>query len=205
LKTKQLDDKEIMRLYIDEGKSSIAIGKKFGVPGRTIRNHLIKLGVPIRGRNKALMLRWKSMNAQERENLIQAGQVAKSKRKQHPPLSHNSYVQNAVKRQTDAQLNENEKQIMKLLNSVGLNPIPQYAFDVYNIDLAFPEQKVAVEVDSCWHNRPSKVAGDKKKESVLKAAGWIVVRFKVGVQNFVKMEHEDALPLLKVFLESRSA
>jgi len=47
-----LDNKEIRRLYIEEGLSTYQIGEKFGVSDRTISNRLKKLKVKLRGRPK---------------------------------------------------------------------------------------------------------------------------------------------------------
>jgi hypothetical protein len=47
----------------------------------------------------------------------------------------------------------------------------------YKVDLAIPERKIAIEVDGKSHKLSSKKAQDKKKEDVLKALGWRVLRF----------------------------
>lgn len=44
-----LDNKEIKRLYIEEGLSTYQIGKKFGVSDRTISNRLKKQKIKLRG------------------------------------------------------------------------------------------------------------------------------------------------------------
>ena len=47
----------------------------------------------------------------------------------------------------------------------------------YQLDLAFPEIKLAVEIDGGVHRRPERVLGDKKRTGILNALGWTVLRF----------------------------
>lgn len=50
---------------------------------------------------------------------------------------------------------------------------------IYWIDLAWPEIKLAVEIDGCYHEWKEQQEHDAKKDSFLKAKGWTVLRFSV--------------------------
>jgi len=66
-----------------------------------------------------------------------------------------------------------------LLANKGIACIPQFAVDIFNIDLAIPDRKLAIEVDGGnWHhNHPRKLAQDKTKTEYLESVGWTVLRF----------------------------
>ncbi len=43
------------------------------------------------------------------------------------------------------------------------------------VDLAFPEQRVAVEYDGAWHGDPGQLTRDRRRLNALVAAGWTVL------------------------------
>ena len=72
-----------------------------------------------------------------------------------------------------------ERVLKRLLRRAGITGwqvgVP---FGPYTIDLAFPEAKVAVEVDSwAWHVDADRFTGDRRKGNALVQAGWTVLRF----------------------------
>ncbi len=84
----------------------------------------------------------------------------------------------AKTRQERIPLSGDESKIMAAYETAGLHPVPLYALDRYNIDFAFPEQKLAVEYDGGnWHNTPKKRASDERKEAFLRDHGWRLLRF----------------------------
>jgi very-short-patch-repair endonuclease len=74
-----------------------------------------------------------------------------------------------------------ESRLRVLLLTSGLAPVPQYVVRdadgrfVARVDLAFPDQRVAVEYDGAWHGRPGQLAGDRRRLNALIAAGWTVL------------------------------
>jgi very-short-patch-repair endonuclease len=51
-------------------------------------------------------------------------------------------------------------------------------FGPYEIDLGFPEVKVAIEVDGwAWRVDADRFRTDRRKQNTLVAAGWTVLRF----------------------------
>ena len=53
-----------------------------------------------------------------------------------------------------------------------------HPFGPWRIDLAFPEQKVAVEVDGwAWHVDADRFRADRRKQNAFVRAGWDPLRF----------------------------
>jgi very-short-patch-repair endonuclease len=74
-----------------------------------------------------------------------------------------------------------ESRLRVLLALAGLHAVPQFsvrdaAGDVIGrVDLAFPEQRVAVEYDGAWHAEPGQFAKDRRRLNRLVSAGWTVL------------------------------
>jgi very-short-patch-repair endonuclease len=79
-----------------------------------------------------------------------------------------------------------ESVLRVLLRLAGLMPEPQYVVRdaegrfVARVDLAFPEQRVAIEYDGAWHGRPGQLARDRRRLDALVAAGWTVLHVTAG-------------------------
>ena len=88
----------------------------------------------------------------------------------------------AVTRQNEWErfASDQAKEIMGGLHQMGLHPMAEYALHRYNIDLAFPDVKLAVEVDGGnWHQTTDKhIRLEEQKEAYLVAHGWTVLRLK---------------------------
>ncbi|MCZ2097740.1 MAG: endonuclease domain-containing protein [Anaerolineae bacterium] len=84
----------------------------------------------------------------------------------------------ALKRQVSwrENLTEYEAHFLTVLTNAGLVPIPQLAVESFNIDFAFPDEMLAVELDPRWHNSPAKRPADARKDERLTALGWSVLR-----------------------------
>ncbi|TCK19869.1 very-short-patch-repair endonuclease [Pseudonocardia endophytica] len=72
-----------------------------------------------------------------------------------------------------------ERRLVALLRRAGLDGfVPRYPFGDTRVDLAFPDERVAVEIDSwAWHTDPARFAADRDKGNALALAGWTVLRF----------------------------
>lgn len=74
-----------------------------------------------------------------------------------------------------------ESRLRVLLTLAGLPPVPQFTVRdgrgdvVARVDLAFPDQKVAIEYDGAWHAEPGQFARDRRRLNRLVAAGWTVI------------------------------
>ncbi len=74
--------------------------------------------------------------------------------------------------------NDFEDRMRALASRAGLpQPVAQYRFGPYKLDLAWPDLKVAVETDG-WatHGRRAGFEDDRARDAALLAAGWRVLR-----------------------------
>lgn len=72
-----------------------------------------------------------------------------------------------------------ERKAMVLLVAAGVTGFRQHhRVNGYEIDLAFPDQRVAVEVDGwAFHHDVNQFQKDRKRQNALVLAGWTVLRF----------------------------
>jgi very-short-patch-repair endonuclease len=72
-----------------------------------------------------------------------------------------------------------ERLLVRILRDGGVTGwVLGYPFGPWTIDLAFPEQKVAVEVDGwAWHVDADRFRNDRRKQNALVRAGWDPLRF----------------------------
>jgi very-short-patch-repair endonuclease len=72
-----------------------------------------------------------------------------------------------------------ERLLVRILRGAGIGGwVLGHPFGPWRIDLAFPEQKVAVEVDGwAWHVDPERFRSDRRKQNALVRAGWDPLRF----------------------------
>lgn len=69
-----------------------------------------------------------------------------------------------------------ERNFAQSLRESGLVFETQFKFRHFLLDIAFPEERLAVEVDGdYWHNLPNIVQKDKRKDAALREEGWKVV------------------------------
>lgn len=96
--------------------------------------------------------------------------------------SHADRCRQAIGRQKNPRGSSLEKAAGSLLREFGLEPVAQYAFDIYNVDLALPGLKLAIEIDGGnWHQSDVRHRErDARKTALLQAAGWRVERFGAG-------------------------
>jgi very-short-patch-repair endonuclease len=70
-----------------------------------------------------------------------------------------------------------EGQLYEAMRQEGLNPYPQFYIQGYYADFAFPDVGVAVEADGAIHQDPAHHQHDRKRDWILRRAGWTVMRF----------------------------
>lgn len=74
-----------------------------------------------------------------------------------------------------------ESWVRVVLVLAGLAPVPQYEVRderggfIARVDLAFVEQRVAVEYEGAWHGDPNAMAYDRARLNRLREQGWQVV------------------------------
>jgi very-short-patch-repair endonuclease len=72
-----------------------------------------------------------------------------------------------------------ERLLVRILREAGVTGwVLGFPFGPWRIDLAFPAQKVAVEVDGwAWHVDPERFRADRRKQNALVRTGWDPLRF----------------------------
>ena len=72
-----------------------------------------------------------------------------------------------------------ERLVVKHLRAAGMTGwVLAHPFGLYLIDLAFPQARVAVEIDGwAWHVDQERFVNDRRKQNALVRAGWTVLRF----------------------------
>ena len=123
-----------------------------------------------------------------------------------PGVSRACLERASVKRAPDSAA---QHRLLMLLRDAGLpDPIPQFRVSrggrfLARVDFAFPQQRVAVEVDGFrWHSDPHTFRSDRRRANRLVEAGWIVLRTTVGELD---EGANDLLRQLRQLLESGSA
>jgi very-short-patch-repair endonuclease len=79
----------------------------------------------------------------------------------------------------DRAASEAERVAIGLVRAAGLTGwVVGYRIGGYEVDLAFPDDRVAVEVDGwAWHSDVERFRGDRRRQNALVLDGWTVLRF----------------------------
>jgi len=94
--------------------------------------------------------------------------------------SHGSGTAGAVlAAAADRAASQAERLIIKLLRDARISGWKRgYWISGYEVDLAFPELRIAVEVDGwAWHVDVERFGRDRRKQNALEVTGWTVLRF----------------------------
>lgn len=96
---------------------------------------------------------------------------------------------------------ELERKFLRLVRHAGLpEPSRQYRIGHRRVDFAYPESRVAIELDGvAFHGSPSAIASDRRRQNQLVLAGWTVLRFgwedvtrdEVAVRSIVSAAVDD--------------
>ena len=70
-----------------------------------------------------------------------------------------------------------EAHLYEAMRAEGLSPIPQFCISGYFVDFAFPDVAVAVEADGAAYHEGYRHERDRKRDWILRRAGWTVKRF----------------------------
>jgi len=70
-----------------------------------------------------------------------------------------------------------EAKLYEAMRKEGLEPIPQFCVNGYFVDFAFPDIQMAVEADGAAYHDDTHKARDRKRDWILRNAGWTVKRF----------------------------
>ena len=76
-----------------------------------------------------------------------------------------------------------EKVLKNMLLELGCSDFKdQFQIDRFSIDIAFPDVRLAVEVDGeYWHSLPKTVERDRRKNKLLEEKGWEIMRLPASL------------------------
>jgi very-short-patch-repair endonuclease len=164
----------LTRLYVTEEKSLLAISEELGVSREFVSRWLTNFNVPLRSASSVMKLRHSNMTSEERKALASKAHeaVRGSNRFTHSNLIRSMTVNRKAK------MSKWEKWFAKwLIDADMFDFVFSFPIDVFNIDFAFPEHKIAIEIDGgSWHTTDRKRAQDTKKDEFLTSEGWRVYR-----------------------------
>ena len=69
-------------------------------------------------------------------------------------------------------LNQTEKKLYHAMKSIGLSPVPQYKISRMTVDFAFPNERLAIEINGPYHNSEKQKLKDSKRYFVMQKNGW---------------------------------
>lgn len=175
---------ELRRMYVREQKPTTAIASEIGCTFTTVCRWLREAGIERRNPSEAKRLDMARHSRDERLRITAASRTIITGRKR----SHEDLCRRAVGRQRKARPSKHEAALVAALEASGITPILEYAIDKFNVDLAFPNHRLAIEVHGGnWHrNSPRKVAQDAAKRLFLEAQGWRVLRFYTRRADWVQ-------------------
>lgn len=71
-----------------------------------------------------------------------------------------------------------EFELYEAMRREGLSPIPQFCIKGFFVDFAFPDVDVAIEADGAAYHSGERRDRDRKRDSIIRRAGWTVKRFQ---------------------------
>lgn len=175
MKRIDIDPDELRRLHWDEKRHVKDIAKELGVSRDCIYKNMLRCGIPWRGLSDAALVHNASLSKEERSRRSSAAHDAVRGKK----MTLAYLTARAISKELAAKMTGLELVFYEAFTAVGLCPIPQYAAGIYNIDFAFPDQLLAIEIDpGNWHMSSRKKLQDNNKEDYLVVhCGWTVHRF----------------------------
>lgn len=165
-----IDDSLLIKLFRDDYLPVNQISKIMGIDRGTVKKNLIRLGFEPPGYHEGAI---RSYTNGRIPNTGPAHDSIRGIKRPHKELLKRAKFYSGKIRSVYEQM------LFDALIKIGENPIPNLAIDKFNIDLAFPDVKLAVEVDGGnWHSSPIKQMHDAEKTSFLVPLGWKIVRYR---------------------------
>lgn len=163
---------EVISRY-QSGESEYAIANSLGITRAPLRKYLVDAGVEIRSHSKAGLLRASKMTEGERLKQASAAHAAVRGK----PRSKSSNIIGARTRQRATSCDsEIENRFMNMIVPFGHIPVRQKAISVYNLDFAFEEFSVAVELfGGGWHATGKHARVHFERSKYLLDQGWDLI------------------------------
>jgi very-short-patch-repair endonuclease len=162
----------VEKLHFDDLLSIKAIAQQLSVSRNVVTRRLLDAGYWPRNARYAQLIRNAKLTASQRKENARAANA--SRRGSTSSIEH--LIKSSQSRQGKP-LSINEQIIFENLRIKGHTGIPQFSAHIYNIDLAFPDKKIAIEIDGGnWHTGAKHSLEDAKKASYLLRNGWLLLR-----------------------------
>lgn len=170
----------VVSMY-NSGMSVKAISENLGFSRSSIVIRLKKAGITQRGRSESMFLRMSSTSIEDRKKLVKsANQAMRSTTKEQ---TIERLKKSAItKFQTKSKVGILEQYFIDHLTSKGLNCIPQFPFNVYNIDIAVGN--IAIEIHNSLSN-PDRLIHTRQRIIYLLKSGWIPVYVKFRYNTII--------------------
>lgn len=166
----------LKKKYNEDLLSLSAIAKECNVDYRSIHKYFDRFGIEKRSKSEGMKLRFARMSdAEKQAHVKHANKAIKEKewsiREQH----------NKARGKVKTKMSKWEQWFAKKLIDNDLYYfLYAYPEGAYNIDFAFPVEKIAIEIDSRWHSKKETKDRDIRKDAYLEAKGWTVFRLKAS-------------------------
>lgn len=153
-------DKQII-YYYQRGVASYLIAQKFGVSNTYVRNLLKRSGVKLRSHNITNKVSAQKRTPEQNQQITKA--ASKANRGSTHSLRHRSRL--AMSRQNNPTIDPvYEQPLVDLCKKLGVEVIPQKAFNKFNVDLYLPSKNVVIEIfGGGFHNKKTAVELFKNK------------------------------------------
>jgi very-short-patch-repair endonuclease len=165
---------ELRAAYANQTAADVA--KVYGVDRSAVASWLDRYGIPRRTISESKALQTGRLTYEERLAATAASRLVINAPGGKP---HDWLVKRALGVQRAGRMSPYEATVFTwAAQFLGYMPVAQYAIDKYNVDIAIPACRIAIEVQGgLWHTRhsPRKTAQDEAKRAVLKLAGWTVI------------------------------
>lgn len=167
----------LRRMHWDEGMTILAIADHFKITRRAVERIMIAHGMRCRSISEDNVRRYAGMSTEQ----IKAQTQSANKSCRGRPKSDDFKSRRAIGVQNARKLSDAEERVIADLDAAGYTDHQALlAFDIYNLDLAFPGLLVAIEVDGGnWHATQKKIIADEKKAALMLAHGWCLLRLQV--------------------------
>ena len=167
---------ELRRLYENATISDVA--RHLNAERSVVADWLDKRGIRRKTRSEARQVFMNRLSYEDRLGMTAASRAKMAETGKKP---YAGLVRRARGVEQKARLSIPERQVLNWAIDRGYEVVAQKAIDKFNVDVAIPELKVAIEVDGgLWHTRhsPGKLEGDRVKREFLESLGWKVFRIR---------------------------
>lgn len=164
---------ELLRLY-SNGSSELSLSKLYCCSRGAIRSRLIAGGAKIRTRSEASIISAAHFTPAQRKKRAEKANIALrgSKNSIETKIRRSKYYEKHV----ELRQSRYELEFDTALHKHKIDFVPQKSFNVYNIDFALVDKKVAVEIfGGVWHGSGRHVDKFNEKSRLLLDDGWVIV------------------------------